>query len=1608
MSRSFKVRGPMVGRALLLVLATAALAACGSTGPPDTGTLDPESPGEVDRVESVHLRIDEAGITTRFDDDGALVRVPVETLQVGAEATLTVSLTSLDDSAGPSGSATFELEEGTHTIEVRVADYQPPVNQAEMAAQLVRYQASVDATDASGARSLLHTVRLLGVRVWAPQQMDAGAASALRVWVRDLSSGELLSDAEVTIGDTTELTDATGQAEFDVVAPEDEATVQLDIVASYDGTVATAARSISIVAAGAPKLYLSTDKPLYRPGQTIHIRALALAARDLAPLEDTPITLEVLDGKGNKVFKEETSTDEFGIASLTALLAPQVNVGDYTIRAITADLTQALIVKVSEEKLPKYAVDVTFDESWFAPGEPITGVISARYFFGKAVSGAGVVIDTGSGSSARPGSFTGTTDTQGLLPFELPGSTAGASTLVVSVTDTAGFSVEKITEAPIAVPQLIVQLVPEATTVPTDRPWQLYVLTRGPLGGAIAATCTLGDDETPFATNDSGVAAIDVDLNNYVQVACSDDSGLSGSAGVHVSPAWQQAILARSDKAIYVPGETITLDLEVGSGSADDATAEDVDSVFVDLVHRGRIVSSALVDIADGQGTLEVTPDEAIDGVLSFTAYFVRADDIVVTAERLVYVQKPCATVSLETDATEYLPGGEAVLTFQVSDANGDGHPAAIGVTIADEAVFSLAGSTNDPNAVKRYFLLDDAPSDIRGYALAPDPDTIQLLAQAALADEAAPSHSAASGLTVTDLRNQAHQQVSPLFATWAGTLQQDLQQAIDAKTLTGSNAVEVLGALVLHDFWGQPITFDVEVNDDSWSNYLYLTVRSIGPDEIADTHDDLARVQYLYFPADRDYSNSAADASGGSGDPSPGMASGGGADFADEDGDGVMEPAPEGESAEKSNAPKKRDDFPETLYVNPSLITDANGQVEVTLPLADVITTWRVSMTANTSGGLVGGATGGITVFQDFFVDVDLPRKLTQNDQLELPVAVFNFDDVDHDVTVTVANADWFVLGGPASQQVSVAAASSVAVPFALEVLTPGHHAIEIEAIGAAGGDAIVRTVEVTPDGQQLDDAASGPLEGDTTVQIEWPDNAIAGGNDAVVKLMGGPSAQMVDGVDALLAAPRGCFEPMMNSTWINALVLDYLKWTGDSKPDLETRALGNLDSGIQQSITFECTGGGFTWFGDPDPAHSILTAFGLLMFEDIGQHKEVDPGLENRARMMLEGRQEQDGHWASNQGTKNQLIPWDDLRTTCIVAWGLGENGEADPTVMAGGIAWILQELVDTADTYTIAMCANALLTVAPEDPATDSVVADLLSRTSQDPQGLTYWDSDYPGVSNAGGEIAQVETTALVAQALYRIAEPPLVVESAMKFLASKKSADGNFRSTQGTIQAMRAFVAAARLASGDTDADVTVRVGDQVVYETHIDANNREVVHMISLAEWADSDIPVFIDYSGEGKLYYQLSNRHYRPWDPATRRVGPNMDVTVDYAPTSVLVGQAITATIRVENTGGTSVTAGDMPMVEFGIPPGFDPDLSDLDKLVAGDPNVARYELKTDKVLIYLHALGTAPEEWFQLDIPLSPRFPMEITTRPGRVWEFFKPDSVSESLPVVLTVTGT
>ena len=152
----------------------------------------------------------------------------------------------------------------------------------------------------------------------------------------------------------------------------------------------------------------------------------------------------------------------------------------------------------------------------------------------------------------------------------------------------------------------------------------------------------------------------------------------------------------------------------------------------------------------------------------------------------------------------------------------------------------------------------------------------------------------------------------------------------------------------------------------------------------------------------------------------------------------------------------------------------------------------------------------------------------------------------------------------------------------------------------------------------------------------------------------------------------PYGCFEQTSSTTYPNVLALDYLRQTGKSVPEVEAKARQYIHLGYQRLVSFEVPGGGFDWFGRP-PANRILTAYGLMEFEDMARVHDVDPQLIERTRAWLLGQRKPDGSWASEahklaRRPAGQTEAADlDYGATAYMAWAVFGNGQASGAAAA-----------------------------------------------------------------------------------------------------------------------------------------------------------------------------------------------------------------------------------------------------------------------------------------------------------------------------------------------------
>ena len=212
-----------------------------------------------------------------------------------------------------------------------------------------------------------HETLVLGQNTFSP-----GSTAAMRVLVNDSADGKPLADAEVSLslqpinnsGPAMQLfsgrSDADGVVNVSFTVPADAAMNQTLIVETRS-SLGTDRIEREVTIQRDYRVLLTTDKPLYQPGQVIHIRALALSAFDLQAADAQNLTLEVADGKGNKVFRKNLVTSEYGAAWADFQLAPEVNSGAYKISATLGNATSEKTVTVEYYVLPKF--DLTFRPS---------------------------------------------------------------------------------------------------------------------------------------------------------------------------------------------------------------------------------------------------------------------------------------------------------------------------------------------------------------------------------------------------------------------------------------------------------------------------------------------------------------------------------------------------------------------------------------------------------------------------------------------------------------------------------------------------------------------------------------------------------------------------------------------------------------------------------------------------------------------------------------------------------------------------------------------------------------------------------------------------------------------------------------------------------------------------------------------------------------------------------------------------------------------------------------------------------------------------------------------------------------------------------------------
>ncbi len=1341
--------------------------------------------------------------------------------------------------------------------------------------------------------------------------------------------------------------------------------------------------------------YLITDKPIYQPEQVIHIRSLTLKKPDLKAVSDEEVIFEVEDSKGNKVFKKRMKTDKFGVASTDFTLADEVNLGDYTIRVIIGDETVEKTVKVSRYVLPKFKVELKTDKEYYLPGEELEGTITAEYFFGKPVTDGNVKINVYKFDIG----FTlieeikGKLDKNGLFNFryKLPDYFVGEPLdkgdafvrFEVEVEDNAKHTEKIDVKKIIKRNNIDIYVIPEGGEFKKNLQNSFYVLVTYPDGKPCLSSVSvyLKDRKFEKNTDSLGIAKFQFTPKEdtlEMRIEIKDKKGNVAKIQKKFGTGKDEQVMMILDKGVYKVGNILNVRFISTKKSG---------RLYFDVVKDNQTQLLKTLDLVDGKSQVSLNLTSELSGSIWLHSYIVTKEGFILRDSRFIFVEPQNElNITMDKDKKEYLPGENGVLTFNVRDKRGLPVISSLCIAIVDEAVFAV--SELRPGLEKIYFLLEEE-------ILKPRYEIHNFKMERVVQEEIKPEiqkimFSTLSPKEPFKINYRTKIDLTKLKETYITRLYQlndKIYTAINkyydkyreypkSKDIVKTFLKEgFLKEKDLKDPWGNNYKI---FNEDEYFTYVGNII-SAGPDGIFDTDDDInlnlyERERFKEEGIMMFKTMGAMEKEMIIPGPVDKMRNGG------------------------KEEPRIREYFPETFIFEPALITDKNGTARIEVKMPDAITTWRVTGFGSTTTGSLGSFTSSIRVFQDFFVDIDLPIYLTDGDEISIPVAIYNYLPREQKIKIVFEKDDWFeFLENNIIERTLKKDEVSVEY-FPIKIKKIGYFPLLVKAYGEVKSDAIKRFIRVLPDGKRFENIISERLTGDVTKKIVFPKDAIKDGNTLILKIYPGIFSQVVDGLDKMLRMPFGCFEQTSSVTYPNILILKYLRDTKQIKTDIEMKAEEYISIGYQRLISYEVKSGGFSWFGN-EPANKILTAYGLMEFFDMSKVFDVDMSVIERTKDWLKSKQNNDGSWSKDEEylhaeswgriQKTNILP------TAYIVWALSEIGDKSDAVKKG-LNYIYNNLKDVKDPYTLSIIANALVSADPKNEKTAEVLKTLISLGKESKDEI-YWESEMPTITYSKGNGADIEATGLAIYALIKSGKYGNIITKGLNYLIKSKDTNGMWLTTQGTIIALKCFVASLGNSVEDANATIIVNLNGKKVKEININKDNIDIVQQINFDNIKEEN-DVEIKLKGEGNFLYELTSYYYIPWKLIPKPPLPLFDIKVEYDKTELEMNDLVKVNVNciLKKEGKAQ-----MVIIDLGIPPGFSVLTPSLDEIVG--KKIQKYNLTPRQIIVYVDEIDS--KKPLEFSYMMKAKYPIKAKSPTSRVYEYYNTEQECIIEPVELKV---
>jgi uncharacterized protein YfaS (alpha-2-macroglobulin family) len=681
------------------------------------------------------------------------------------------------------------------------------------------------------------------------------------------------------------------------------------------------------------------------------------------------------------------------------------------------------------------------------------------------------------------------------------------------------------------------------------------------------------------------------------------------------------------------------------------------------------------------------------------------------------------------------------------------------------------------------------------------------------------------------------------------------------------------------------------------------------------------------------------------------------------------------------------RKNFADTAVWKGTLNTNQDGVAEVSLKMPENLTGWKVKVWAMGHGTKVGQGEAEVTTKKDLLVRLQAPRFFTQTDEVVLSANVHNYLKTGKKVAVSLElEGNTLAAQDDLNRQVSIPAGGEQRVDWRVRVTAEGEAVVRMKALTDEESDAMEMRFPCFVHGILKTDSYAGairPNEEHGRVTLTVPAERRVPDSRLEVRYSPTLAGAMVDALPYLVEYPYGCTEQTLNRflpTVITQRILMNmkldLKAIQQKRTNLNAQEIGDDKERAKQWKRF-----------DRNPVFDEATV------KDMSQ----------KGIQALKDQQLGDGGWGWFSGFGEHSWP----HTTAVVVHGLQVARENDVAIPAGmleaGVAWLqryqAQEiqkiknapgkvnpwkdhadevdalvymvLVDAnvkndemreflyRDRTKIAVYAKAMFGLALHKQGGGEQLAMILKNIEQfvvqDDENQTAY-LKLPGATPwwywYGSE---VESNGYYLKLLARTAPKEQTASRLVKYLLNNRKHATYWNSTRDTAVCIEAMADYMKASGEDRpDMDVEVWLDDKKVKDVHIDSGNlftfdNKLVLTGEAVQGGKHSLE--LRKKGTGPLYYNAYLTNFTLEDFITR-AGLEVKVNRKYyklnrvdktikvpGSRAQAADQKVEKYERAELASGSQLKSGDLVEVELEID-----SKNDYEYLVFEDPKASGFE----------------------------------------------------------------